>query len=61
MAEVQRYPLGFLTDQTRLVVERVNNGHVTQTVLLQMAVASVIDKRAGKALKKKLKELGTEA
>lgn len=47
-------------DEARLVVERVNNGHVTTAVLLQMAVSGVLSKKANKAFQKQIKKLTEE-
>lgn len=47
-----------LWDEAVLVTERVNSGLVTHMVLLQMAVAGILDKKANKAFQKQLKALG---
>jgi hypothetical protein len=47
-------------DEARLVVERVNNGHATTAVLLQLAVSGVLDKKANKDFKKIVKSLQGE-
>ena len=51
------YPLGILQDEARLVVQRVNNGHVTTATLLQQAVSGVLSKEGNKAFRKVIKEL----
>jgi len=46
-----------LQDEARLVVQRVNNGHVTTATLLQQAVSGVLSKEGNKAFRKVIKEL----
>lgn len=52
-----RYPIGMVFDEAALVVERRNSDQATATALLQLAVASILDKKAGKKLGKTLKDL----
>ena len=47
-------------DESRLVVERVNNGHATTAVLLQLAVSGVLSKKANKDFTKTVKKLQGE-
>lgn len=54
------YPIGLLQDETRIVVERVNNGYATEAVLLQQAVIGVWSKKGNKEFHKTLKELTGE-
>lgn len=49
-----------LEEEALLVIERQNAMVVTETTLLQMAVASILEKKAGKALDKRLKKLSIE-
>lgn len=44
-------------DEARLVVQRVNNGHVTTATLLQGAVSGVLSKKANKEFQKQIKRL----
>lgn len=53
----RRYPLGMVMDETRIVVQRVNNGYATQAVLLQGAVSGVISKKANKGFKEQIDRL----
>lgn len=55
--EARRYPVGMLMDEARLVVQRVNNGHVTTATLLQGAVSGVLSKKANKEFQKQIKRL----
>lgn len=54
------YPLGMLEDEALLVIERVNAQTVTEASILQLAVGSILDKKAGKAFEKRLKKLSIE-
>lgn len=47
-------------DETLLIIERQNAATVTESALLQLAVASILDKKAGKSLEKRLKKLSIE-
>lgn len=51
------YPLGMLWVESQLVVERLNQQAVTQAVLLQLAVGSILSKKTGSEFKKTLKKL----
>lgn len=51
------YPLGMLHDEARLVVQRVNNSHVTTATLLQQAVSGVLSKEGNKTFQKTIKSL----
>lgn len=44
-------------DEASLVVQRVNNGHVTSATLVQMAVSGILSKKANKAFEKTCKRL----
>lgn len=51
------YPLGMLWVESQLVVERQNQQAVTNAVLLQLAVGSILSKKTGSEFKKTLKKL----
>lgn len=55
--EARFYPLGMLRDESRLVVQRVNNGHVTTASLLQQAVSGVLSKQGNKEFRKTVTKL----
>lgn len=55
--QARRYPLGYMLDESRLVIRRVNNGHVTTATLLQGAVSGVLSKKANKEFQKQIKRL----
>lgn len=44
-------------DEAAIVVQRVNNGHATTAVLLQMAVSGVLSTKGNKAFQKTIKSL----
>lgn len=46
-----------LADEARLIVERVNRRHATEATLVQMAVSTILSKKAGKAFQKQIREL----
>ena len=52
-----RYPFGMASDEARLVVQRVNNGHATTATLLQAAVSGVLSKKANKDFRKVIRDL----
>ncbi len=58
--EARFYPLGMLSDETKLCVRRVNNGHVTTATLLQQAVSGVLSKQGNKLFRKTIKGLQEE-
>lgn len=49
-----------LLDEYNLVVERINGLEVTRATLLQLAVSSVLSKKAGKVFDKQIKRLTVE-
>lgn len=51
------YPLGMLWLESQLVVERLNQQAVTQAVLLQLAVSSILSKKGGTEFKKTINKL----
>lgn len=55
--EAQHYTLGRLYDEVALVQERENNRITTEAMLQQLAIQSVLSKKAGKEFSKKVKEL----
>ncbi|HYD06290.1 MAG TPA: hypothetical protein VEC60_11225 [Reyranella sp.] len=55
--DARRYPLGVLWDESRLVVERMNGEMATHLSLLQLAVGSVLSKKAGDLFNKQIKAL----
>lgn len=55
--EAGDYPLGTLWVESQLVVERLNQQAVTQAVLLQLAVGSILSKKTGSEFKKTIKKL----
>lgn len=59
-AEARKYPLGMLSDEVALVVERLNGAEVTRATLLRLAVSSVISKEAGRLFTKQINKLNFE-
>jgi len=55
--EARDYPAGMVTDEVELIVDRINQSTVTNTVLMQLAVGSILSKEAGAALSKVIKGL----
>lgn len=49
-----------LEDEALLVIERQNAATVTELSIMQLVVASILDKKAGKSLEKRLKKLSIE-
>lgn len=49
-----------LEDEALLVIERANSQTVTELSILQLAVGSILDKKAGKLFEKRLKKLSIE-
>lgn len=55
--EARHYPLPRLWWETELVRERVNRDLANSAVLTQMAIASVLSEKGGKAFQKHVREL----
>lgn len=51
------YPLGYVWDESEIVTERMNNMVATEAVLTQLAISSVLSKKAHKEFDKALKKL----
>ena len=51
------YPLSMLSDEAALVIERVNGQEATRATLLQIAVASVVSKDAGRLFRESIDRL----
>lgn len=56
-AHAQSYPLALVWSEARLVRQRLAFRRRQETALMQMAIASVFDKKAGQQLAKLLKRL----
>lgn len=54
------YTIGRVWDECQLVVDRINNRMVTEAVLLQSAVASLLTKEGGKQFSKLTKKLSSD-
>lgn len=57
-AGVAQYPLAKVYREAAVVEERLNSAAVTNAVLTQMAVASLLSKEAGKEFKKLIELIG---
>lgn len=55
-----RYPIRMVWEEAALVVERLNGLEASRAVLLQMAVSSVISKKAGAEFKKAIRRLSED-
>ena len=55
--EARRYPVPMLWTETRIVRSRLNRDLANSAVLTQMAILSVLSKKAGKAFDKRVKKL----
>lgn len=58
--EARHYPLGMVHDEAALVEERENGRIVTEAMLLQTAVASILSSKAKTAFTKQIKSLNVE-
>lgn len=56
-SDAWEYPLGTLSDEARLVIERMNRMEATRVTLLQVAVASVVSKDAGRLFRESIDRL----
>lgn len=52
-----RYPVGHLMAETRLAEQTVNRQLVTEAIVMQHTIASVLSKEGGKAFKKLIERL----
>lgn len=55
--EARHYPVPLLWQETKIVRQRVNRELATEAVLTQMAVASILSKKAGDAFDKRIRTL----
>lgn len=51
------YPVGWVWEESQIVVERINREEASRTALLQVAGSAVMSKDGAKLLKQVLKEL----
>lgn len=58
--EARHYPLGMVFDEAALVEERENGRIVTEALLLQSAVGSILSSKAKTAFTKQIKGLNVE-
>lgn len=52
--------IGKIWDECQLIVERINNEKVTEAILIQSAVASLLSKEGGKQFSKLVKRLTSD-
>lgn len=57
-ATARRYPIIVVWQEAQIVRERVNQRHITETVLMQAVAAATMSKKGGKHLADLLKDLG---
>lgn len=55
--EARFYPLSMVWEEVEIVTVRLNQQEASRTVLMQLAVSSIISKEGGKLLDKTLKVL----
>lgn len=55
--EARHYPVPMMTREARIVRKRVNGQIATEAVLTQLAIGSILSKKAGKAFEKQVKKL----
>ena len=55
------YPLGWLADESALIIERVNGAMITQANLLQYAVHGILSEPSRKAFNKMINNLALKA
>ena len=60
-AGAAQYPLVKVYREAAVVEERMNSVSVTNAVLMQMAVASLLSKEAGKEFKKIIEKIGGDS
>lgn len=58
--EANGYPIAMIWDEARLVGDRLNGQMATEAVLTQMAVSSVLSKKAGKEFDKMIKRMSED-
>lgn len=58
--EARRYPLGMLSDEAALVVERLNGQEVTRATLLRLSISAVLSKEGGRAFDKEISKMNIE-
>lgn len=56
-ADAASYPLGFLSDEVALVLDRQNGLMATEAVLFQAAGSSIMSTKGGDHFKKLLKQM----
>lgn len=55
--EARRYPVSMVWQETELVRKRVNRDLANQGIITQLAIASVLSEKGGKAFQKQIKFL----
>jgi hypothetical protein len=55
--EAHHYPIGMLSNESLIAQERINAQSVTEAILVQAAVSSLLDKKGQKAFKEIVKKL----
>jgi len=55
--DARYYTIGRVFEEAELVVERINGLEATRAVLLQMAVASILSKKAAKGFQEAIRRL----
>lgn len=55
--EARHYPVPMLWQETQIVRRRVNRDTANTAILTQMAVSSILNKKAGEAFDKRVKQL----
>jgi len=58
--EARHYPVPMLTSEARIVRQRINRKTATEAVLTQLAVSSILSKKAAKAFEKQIKKLNED-
>lgn len=56
-SQARRYPVGMVYVEAEYVVERIDREEASRAVLLQMAVSSILSKKAGEVFRKKIKDM----
>lgn len=54
------YPLGMVADEAKLISDRENSRRVTEAVVMQATISSVLSKEGGKHFKELLEQLNPE-
>ena len=55
--EARHYPVPMLWQETQIVRRRVNRETANTAILTQMAISSILNKKAGEAFDKRVKQL----